>query len=459
MAKLTIKKQSYIKGAAILSAGGFVSKILGALYRIPLTNILGGEGIGVYQMVFPLYCILLTVAASGIPAGIARLVSSGCGEGAEKSAFRLYGAIGLIGSILLYLAAKPLSLLQGETAVELCCKMLSPAVFFVSMMSVVRGYFQGRGNMLPTAATEISEQLIKVIFGCVLACLNRNNLASAVASTLAAVTISEALSAVLAFIFYRKEDAVKPLYRQRQASYKSILAYTIPLTFTAMALPLSQLAESILAVNLLRRAGQNATALYGIFSGCAVTIVNLPVSVTYGLAAASVPHISPEAARGKMSSAKLKAVKCLFLTLAVAAPAAVGLYIFAPLAAKIIFRSLDKSQTDLLIRLVRVMAVNAVTLSLAQTSSACLTSLGSPVKAAISQWFTAILRVALAAMLIKFTSLSITSLAIAADCSYLVAVLLNIWYIIRAKQKAGGVYENNVGRSRIKRRRSERQGD
>ncbi len=84
MGKSKTTGQSFIKGAIIISMGGFISKMLGALYRIPLTNILGGEGMGIYQMVYPLYCILLTVSASGIPTGIARLVSSGGGYGAEK---------------------------------------------------------------------------------------------------------------------------------------------------------------------------------------------------------------------------------------------------------------------------------------------------------------------------------------------------------------------------------------
>ena len=94
--------QSFIKGAIIISLGGFISKVLGAVYRIPLTNILGGEGMGIYQMVYPLYCILLTVSASGIPTGIARLISSGTGDGAERRAFRLYGAVGLLGTLIMY---------------------------------------------------------------------------------------------------------------------------------------------------------------------------------------------------------------------------------------------------------------------------------------------------------------------------------------------------------------------
>ena len=159
MGKSKTTGQSFIKGAIIISMGGFISKMLGALYRIPLTNILGGEGMGIYQMVYPLYCILLTVSASGIPTGIARLVSSGRGYGAEKQAFYLYGAIGFIGTCLMYMLSAPLAAVQGEPAIALCCKLLCPSVFFVSVLSIVRGYFQGKGNMYPTAVTEVSEQV------------------------------------------------------------------------------------------------------------------------------------------------------------------------------------------------------------------------------------------------------------------------------------------------------------
>ena len=92
------------------------------------------------------------------------------------------------------------------------------------------------------------------------------------------------------------------------------------------------------------------------------------------------------------------------------------------------------------------MAVNAVTESLVQTSSACLTSLGKPLKSTVTQWVTAILRVALTAALIKFTDLSITGAAISANCSYLVATLINFWYIIKEKPNKGQINENNADR-------------
>ncbi len=450
------QKQSFIKGAIIISLGGVISKILGAFYRVPLTNFLGGEGMGIYQMVYPLYCILLTVSASGIPTGIARLISSGS-KGAERQAFRLYGTIGVIGTLLMYLLSAPLASVQTEPAIRLCCVMLCPSVFFVSVLSVVRGYFQGRGNMYPTAITEVSEQLIKVALGCALAYVFRSDLELAVASTLFAVTVSEVVSTIIALFWYYKKRGRQPLFKERAAPYSAIVKYTVPLTLTAIAMPASQLVESIVAVRLLKGVTDNATALYGIFSGCAVTIINLPVSVTYGLAAASVPQISPLAERGEMNAARDKAFKSILITFAISLPAAVALFVFAPFAVKLIFSSLQAGEKELLVEMVRIMAVNAVTLSLVQTSSACLTSLGKPVKSTVTQWTTAIMRVAITAALIKFTSLSISGAAISANCSYLVAALINFWYIIRVTKK-GERNENNADRIGSTRRRLDQKG-
>ena len=440
------QKQSFIKGAIIISIGGFVSKLLGAIYRVPLTNFLGGVGMGIYQMVYPLYCILLTVSASGIPTGVARLISSGNGSGAEKQAFLLYGAIGVIGTFLMFMLSAPLASVQQEPAIKLCCIMLCPSVFFVSVLSIVRGYFQGRGNMYPTAVTEISEQLIKVILGCILAYAFRSNLPLAVASTLFAVTVSEIFSTAIALVWYFKKRAIQPLYKIRSVRYSAIMKYTVPLTLTAIALPVSQLIESIIAVRLLRGMTDNATALFGIFSGCAVTIVNLPVSVTYGLAAASVPQISPLAEKGDIDGAKQKAYKSLLITFAISVPAAIALFAFAPVAVKLIFSSLGGDEKTLLVSLVRIMAVNSVTLSLVQTSSACLTSLGSPLKSTITQWVSAFFRVALTAVLIKYTNLSITGAAISANCSYLVAALINFCFFFKEKKNKGERNENNFDR-------------
>ena len=460
--KIFSGERAYLKAAAVIAAGGLISKLLGALYRIPLTNILGSEGMGIYQMVYPLYCILLTVSSSGLPAGIARLVSSG-GAGAERRALRLYGFVGAAGGAAMFMLSDPLASLQGEPCLALCCKLLSPAVFFVSVISVVRGYFQGRHDMFPTAFTEVCEQLLKVLAGVAFALYFNDDMYLATAFTLLAVTVSEAFSALFAAILYRGERKLfRPLYREKGVRLGDILKFTVPVTVTAVAMPVSQLAESIVAVHFLRALSEGATSLYGLFSGCAMTVINLPVSVAYGLAAAGIPKISPLAAAGREEEARAAAVKMAVMTLAVGIPSAVGLYVFAPLAVNVIFRSLGAAQGALLIKLIRVMSVNAATLSLVQTASACLTALGAPLRATAVQWATCILRVLLTALFIKYTSLSVLGAAIAANIAYFVAAALNVWYIIqngkrrprmprlprRGKTDSENDYENNTHRPR-----------
>lgn len=445
-----MKSQGYIKGALIISVGGLISKLLGAIYRIPLVAYLGGEGMGIYQLVYPLYCILLTVSASGIPTGIARLISSGVQVGAERKAFYLYGGIGLIGSLVMFALSTPLSIAQGEPGVALCCRLLSPSVFFVAIISVVRGYFQGKSNMLPTAFTEVTEQLVKVAAGILLAGLYKGNALYATAAAVLAVTVSEVIACIFSIIIYlTAQRGVKPLFKTSTPSVKMLFAYTVPLTFSAIALPVGQLLESIAVVNILRATADNATALYGIFSGCAITLINLPVSVTYGLAAASVPLISPLASNGDMHGAIDKVKKSLLYTLLFSLPFAVGLYVFAPLAVRLFFPSLQMAEKQLLIKLVRIMSINAVTSSLVQTSSACITSLGKPFLGMVTQWTCAVLRVILSSVLVAFTPLSITGAALSSNVCYFVAIIINLCYIISVKNSSGGNSNvNNFNRLR-----------
>ncbi len=429
-------KQSYLKGAFIISMGGMLSKALGALYRIPLTALLGAEGIGLYQMAYPLYCMLLTLSASGLPTAVSRLISCNKQSNVTKSAFKLYLVIGAIGSIIMYLLATPIARLYGESSLTLGCKLLAPSVFFVCILSVVRGYFQGLGNMYPTALTEVLEQVIKVLVGTLLAYCFRSNLSLAVAFSLLAVSISEGICALLSIIMYsRRRDNYSDL---KPIPYRRILSYTLPLSLTALATPITQLIEGVVCVRLLKMITPQANALYGLYSGCAITLVNLPVSLSYGLAVAGIPRISPIFESGNIKQAKSKVYNSLLLTFLLSFVCAVALFIFCPIAIKILFRSLDDEYRQLLINLTRFISINAVTSSLVQTSSACLTALSRPRLASISQWVSGIVRVIMSAILIYYTRLGIFGVAISSLIAYFVAIFLNICYIIRVKSTKTG---------------------
>ena len=139
--------KAFLKNAGLIAGGGFLAKIIGALYRIPLTNLIGGRGIGLYQLVYPVYCLLLTVSATGIPSSIAKLTAERIGKGQSelpvfKTAMKLFLIIGVCGTVLMMLFAPFLSRAQGSESVLGGYYALAPSVFLVSAISVFRGWFQ-----------------------------------------------------------------------------------------------------------------------------------------------------------------------------------------------------------------------------------------------------------------------------------------------------------------------------
>ncbi len=436
MGKEKLEKGAFLKGAAWIAFGGFVAKLIGALYRIPLTNIIGGHGLGLYQMVYPAYCLLLTLSATGIPSSIAKLTAERLGKGEPdapvfKQAMKLFTLVGLVGGLLMAVVAPFLSAAQGSEEVLGGYYALAPSVLLVSAISVFRGWFQGKNKMFPTAASEICEQLVKVGVGLLFAYLFRENIAKAVTFLLLAVSISELVTLLLMCIFYRRTPRKSNANEGGRVEMKRILKLSIPVTLSAVLLPLSGIIDSVLAPRLLGKYAVDAVTLYGLFSGGAVTVINLPVSVCYGIAAASIPAVARASAKkGVGGSPRKRVLFSLLVTLAVALPSGVGLYFFAEPIAKIVFRSLKGEELATLIGLIKAFSVSAVTLSLVQTCSACLTAQGKPQYAALSMLLAIAVKTILYPLWLKNPKISVYGIAYATNICYFVAFLLDFLYNI-----------------------------
>ncbi|MBE7078723.1 MAG: polysaccharide biosynthesis protein [Clostridiales bacterium] len=427
----------FIKGAVWIAAGGFIAKIIGAVYRIPLTNLIGGRGLGLYQMVYPAYCLLLTVSATGIPSSIAKLTAERIGKNESTRplflrAMKLFVLIGLVGSVLLALLAPLLSAAQGSKEVVGGYYALAPAVVLVSAISVFRGWFQGRNEMSPTALSEILEQIVKVGFGLLFAYIFRTNVEKAVVFLLLAVSLSEAAALVFMLCLYRRKKPKKEENSGGRVALKAILKMSIPVTLSSLLFPMSNLLDSVLVPRLLGVYTGNAVTLYGLFSGGAVTMISLPVSVCYGIAAASIPSVAgaPPIERRK------KIFFALGITAAVGAVSAAGLYFFASPAVRIIFRSLSGEESEILTRLVKSYAVSAFTLSCVQTLSACLTAQGKPQYASLSMFLAITVKTAVYVWLLQNPQISVFGLAYATNLCYLVAFFLNLLYNFSVSRKS-----------------------
>ncbi len=436
-----MKGQSFIKGAVIVSVGSIAAKILGAFYRIPLTNLLGGEGMGVYQMVFPLYCLLLTVSATGIPSGLARMVSCRMARGESaaavlRRAIWLFARIGAAGSAAMFLLAPAVSAAQGILPAANAYRMLAPGVFLVSVVSCFRGWFQGRSNFIPTAASELVEQVFKTAFGLFFAQVYRGDVYRAVSFTLLAVTISEGAAVVFLAVCARGSAERRPLFRERlfDPGVGELLRVTLPVAVAAGVLPLSNFVDSVLIARLVGRYAENVTALYGLFAGAATTLVNLPVSICYGLAAASVPAVSALSAAGDRAEAERRIRFALKCTLFLSVPAAAFLFAFPAQTASFLFASVQGSEAETLAGLIRVMACTAPLLAGVQTLSACLTGQGKAKIAAISMTAGVAVKLGLEAWLLRYPQISVFGAAYAAIGCYVVAILVDLYYNIRERK-------------------------
>ena len=453
-----MKSQSFIKGAAAVAAGGLIAKMMGAVYRILLMDALGGRGMGIYQMAFPFYCLLLTLSATGIPSALARMVAErsarGDGRAVLAGALPLFAAVGGVGCAAMFVFAPALASAQGEMSAVFAYRMLAPSVLLVAVVSCLRGWFQGNSRFAPTALSEVVEQAVKIAFGLFFARLYRGDPARAVAFAVFAVTLSEAAAlAFLAACAGRAEGRLPLIARGRRFARggirrtpflpplrpsftadarpraRELLRAVLPVAIAAGALPLTNLIESILIVRLVGRYAENATALYGLYAGAATSLVNLPVSVCYGLAAASIPSVAALRAAGRGDEAEARAVFALKCTLFLAFPASAALFAFSAPVCGLLFR-LPAGEADTLARLVRVLALSALPLAAVQTLSACLTGLGRSKRAALSVTLACALRLGAEAVLLRIPQISVFGAAYAVIGCFLVAFLFDLYYSI-----------------------------
>lgn len=447
----SMKHSAFLRSAAVLSAGGILAKGIGALYRIPLSNLLGGYGMGLYQMAYPLFCLLLTLSSAGIPTAFSRTVARETARGGDahallKAALRLFSLLGLFGTALMCLLAPRMSELQGGGLLS-CYLMLAPSVFFVSLIAVFRGYFQGKGQMKPTAASTVLEQLVKAGAGLFFAYRFRETPVRAVAFCLLAVSLSE-LCALCYLACKRNEEPRRRFLSVRRRSGTEILYSALPVMAAAALLPLSQTVDSVLIVRLLH--DPRAVTLYGLFAGGALSLISLPATVCSGLAAAAVPAVSRAVSLGKEEEGKTRSLYALLITLLLSLPCAIFLCFCAPFVAKLLYPALSGGDAATLVLLIRLLSVSAVTLAGVDTLAACLAGMGRAKRAAASM---------LAAVLVKFAlqwalvgRFSIGGAAIAANSCYLVAFFLDLFYTV--KKKRGKKYDHDRRSGNAKRRRN-----
>ena len=385
------QKNTLIRGATYLGIGAFVSKLLGAFYRVPLTALIGSGGLGIYQMVFPVYALLLDFSGAGVPSALSKLISAKSenkllnAKEYLSASIKIFLVLGILGSAIMALFSNVIATAQGDKRATLAYLLLSPAVLLVAVLSCFRGFFQGLMDMKPTAVSQIIEQAIKLALGLLLAYIFRGNLVYAVAGATFAISVSELVAFLYLLVLYmkfkKKNALLMPIKHQFKPLAKTLIKTTIPITLIGIMIPFSHVIDSFLIINIMSVYRADATSLFGLLSGVVMTVINLPVSICYGVATAVIPSISSEKnAQNKIKNAK----KSILLTLLLSLPCAVGVSIFSPTIIEILFKRLSVFEKQTAVNLLRLTSICIVLLSLTQTLNAVLIGKGNYYKPLIS---------------------------------------------------------------------------
>ena len=358
------KGQNYMHGAAILTVGVIIMKILGFFYKIPLGNILGDEGYSMFMGAYSIYYIFFTLATAGLPVALSRLVAEADANGRakqEEKTFRValvtFTVIGLVFALIMFCFPQWLaaSYLENPDATP-SVRAMAPAILLVCIVSAYRGYCQGNGNMLPTTVDEVLEVFFKVVSGLVIAVLvlraykgSPLALPMGSAGAIFGVSIGSAVSLAYMIVYkHRHYSALSAPYTggidpndipdddelvdPAMKIVKDILSIGIPIATGACIMALLNSVDSKLCMNRLQSAAgfsyREAKVLYGVY-GKAQTLFNLPAAFITPLTISIVPAISGALAKGDKKTAGTVSEDSLRISAFLAIPMGVGLAVLA----------------------------------------------------------------------------------------------------------------------------------
>jgi len=442
---LTEKKDSFLKGALILAAAGFVVKVLGAMYRIPLARLIKDEGMGLYQMAYPIYLILLSISTAGLPTAISKMVSEDVALGRFKNAYRIFivsmavlAGVGICLTIVLAFGAEWLAVeVYKNPKAFYPIISIAPAIFFVSIMSCFRGFFQGLQDMTPSAISQIVEQIGRVVAVFILADLL---LPYGVEYAAAGAAFGPVVGAVvglivLVMVYYnRKRSLIKKVHLDEGGNLESfahiinrLFWFAVPITLGGLISPIMSMADAAIVSSRLQDAGfsvKRATELFGQLTGMAVPLINLPVVVTTALSASLVPAISEAVVLKNRPMVAERAETGMRMSVIFGLPSAVGMYVLAKPITILLYNNVEAGVS------LEILSWGVIFLALTQTTTGILQGIGKTMIPVKNMLIGAAIKISINYFLTGIPSINIKGAALGTVIGYLVPSILNYTAVV-----------------------------
>lgn len=448
-----MEKKTFLVGAVILGIAGLLVQVLGAVFRIPLANIIGPAGMGYYQTAYPLYVFLLVFSTNGAPAAISKMTSERLAVGRVrdahrvfKQAFLLMTVVGLVAFLAVFLGAESIVSAFGDPGAVLAMKAIAPALLIVPIMSVYRGYFQGMQNMGPTATSQLVEQGVRVAVGLSLAVLwMKHGIEQAAAGATIGTSVGPVAGVLVLALIYnlrRKKilsDLEEDLNTAKESGkdiLKTLLWIAVPITIGVSILPIINLGDLFVLMNRLSNSGftlEEANVLYGQLSGMVGPIINIPMALALSMALALVPAIASAKASNDLKLLERNIQLGFRTAMIVGVPCSFGLIILA----KPIMTLLYPLEMDSAVNAsgsLAYLAMGVIFLCIAQTMAGTLQGLGKPGVAVVGLSIGFIVKLLATYILSGIPALNMEGAAIASAIAYATIGLFNLWAV---KKKTG----------------------
>lgn len=357
------KDKNFLVQGSILAIAGVATKVIGLIYRIPLNNIAGNEGMGYYSAAFSIYTVALMLTSYSLPLAVSKLVSERIGKGQYKNAYKVFRealAFALVAggfvSLLIFFGADFIaSMLLSMDMCAYSLRVLAPCILIVALLGVFRGFFQGTGSMVPTAISQILEQIVNAIAsvaGAYMLLQAGKNVAkkmhddsysysyAAAGGTIGTVAGAFfALLLLLAIFFAYKKIFKKQMRKDRTKEderygmiLKILIATIIPVILSATVYNISDLLDTAIFNKIMVFQGYEKAeyaSLLGMFSGKFTTLINVPTSVASALASSLIPALVMTAQSGSRKQIHGKIFTVVRFTMLISIPCAVGFFVLA----------------------------------------------------------------------------------------------------------------------------------
>lgn len=345
MAEPNQNKQSFLHGAALLTAAMIIVKLIGALYKIPLNAIIGEQGFGYFNTAYQIYSVLLLISTAGLPVAVSRMISEASSTGRFQQVRKIYKVsravfliLGVVSAGLMIGFSRQLANFSHQPDAQAAIACLGPTAFLVCLLSTYRGFFQGQSNMLPTSVSEVIEAVCKLIIGIAAAVLIfnlTNSVALAAGGAIMGVSFGAFMGSVYLANRVHKAFAVLPLGEDVPSSgseiLKQLLSVAIPISIGSAGLESLYIFETNLYMGQLLATGNSqmqADIMKGIYD-MARTIYNMPTAFINPITISILPAITAHIALQNFKDASATEESAARIAGLLATPCAVGLFVLS----------------------------------------------------------------------------------------------------------------------------------